>query len=174
MLYFLEDISSKTAAMILQRLCVLKAMQKSLQKAIFFLAPFGRKGSIMPSSSCTTERLTVPPTFCFNFFKHLEEQKRAFDHGKSLTITAGLQRLSSIRSLGEMLQGPDTCMQTECKIESEKEGDETAGWRRRKTETWNGNMKRVRESANILGAQFRRLPATQQEDKYKEEEDIHL
>lgn len=128
----------------------------------------------MPSSSCTTERLTVPPTFCFNFFKHLEEQKRAFDHGKSLTITAGLQRLSSILSLGEMLQGPDTCMQTVRKIEREREGDETAGWRKRKTETRNGKMKRVRESANILGALFRRLPATQQEDKYKEEEDIHL
>lgn len=41
------------------------------------------------------------------------------------------------------------------------------------------NMKRKdgeseKESANILGALFRRLPATQQEDKYKEEEDIHL
>lgn len=33
---------------------------------------------------------------------------------------------------------------------------------------------RERERANISGALFRRLPATQQEDKYKEEEDIHL
>jgi len=30
------------------------------------------------------------------------------------------------------------------------------------------------ESAYILGALFRRLPATQPEDKYKEEEDIHF
>lgn len=31
-----------------------------------------------------------PPTFCFNFPQHLEEQKRAFDHGKSCLITATL------------------------------------------------------------------------------------
>lgn len=31
-----------------------------------------------------------PPTFCFNFPQHLEEQKRAFDHGKSCLITAML------------------------------------------------------------------------------------
>lgn len=127
--------------MIQQRVCVLKTIQKSLQKAILFPAPFGRKGSVMPSSSCTTERLTVPPTFCFNFFKHLEEQKRAFDHGKSLTITAGLQRLSSILSLGETLQGPDTCMQTVRKIERERKREmrqqDGGGERQRhKTERW--------------------------------------
>lgn len=37
-----------------------------------------------------------------------------------------------------------------------------------------GERERETGRAHILGALFRRLPATQQEDKYKEEEDIHL
>lgn len=91
----------------------------------------------MPGTSCSTKRLTVPPTFCFNFFKHLEEQKRGFDHGKSLTITAGLQRLSSV--WGETLQGPDTCMQKESKIERKREmRQQDEGGERQRHETENG------------------------------------
>lgn len=122
---------------------------KITAKGHLLSSTFWEKGKCFAKPSCTTERLTVPPTFCFNFFKHLEEQKRAFDHGKSLTITAGLQWLSSILSLGEKLPGLDACVQTESKIEREKEGDETAGWRRRKTETWNGKMEKVRKRVQI-------------------------
>ncbi len=60
----------------------------------------------------------------------------------------------------------------------EREGGETRErlQRAEDSDPWNRKM-RVREReerANILGALFRRLPETQQEDTYKEEEDIHL
>lgn len=114
---------------------------KITAKGHLLSSTFWEKGKRYAKPSCTTERLTVPPTFCFNFFKHLEEQKRAFDHGKSLTITAGLQRLSSILSLGETLQGLDACMQTESKIERERKREmrqrDGGGERQRhETERW--------------------------------------
>lgn len=87
-------------------------IQKSLQKADFFPEPFGKRGSVMPGTSCTAEQLTVPSTFCFNFFKYLEEQKRAFHHRKSLTITSPAL-LHTHLSLVEMLEGPDAYTQTE-------------------------------------------------------------
>lgn len=40
--------------------------------------------------SLEEDSMMPPPTFCFNFPQHLEEQKRAFDHGKSCLITATL------------------------------------------------------------------------------------
>lgn len=40
--------------------------------------------------SLEEDSMMPPPTFCFNFPQHLEEQKRAFDHGKSCLITVTL------------------------------------------------------------------------------------